>query len=644
MKFNKNEVIADQELTPTKPMPILVGQCLVRVPRVAYTGSATNNTELIKRAIIDSDARGTLIDVLSNTSTIEKIVAGAHGGSALVFIGATSSTFETYYSSVSSKLKGIPAVAGMAIATLLVDFMSQYGVVMASSEWSSILKRQGSITEDDLLELIVSDAATKAIAAIPKRGRTLSGRIPFSVFAQNIAEAFRAFVCELMIITNSQRGLISTLARIRDYVLREDDGIYGDKKVLFTESSTFKTLIQNVTVVELALKSVGTSSDPEMWAIEDQRLLSAIEHKSPDTAIETLSLNEVAKMVNSTLISDVYQNTASVILYPKAPEIRERRVYRELKTDKLAVYTKDQRFDYFFSNLDKTYLATESALSALKVAVAEKTDIEDTLSVYWLHDEDNSFDENIYRYYAMSVCRGVYVDVTTRTLFFSFDINSSKQSQRIPVTILNSGMSNNWYTVVSAAGKDIVASKPASYLTDAIIEAEKKRYIDIDETLVSKIDRSIQHVSLKYSQRKNASKAVTLDIDMFRELFAITKGTYIVTGLESVRWSFKLMAAAIEQVLAITGAPESYRLVETVKHLLSIESIVSDLIYQNLWREARNAQLDTSDIYNDIRLRLSIKESAYATYANSLGLPKLSFIGSTIGNNIQYFLEFVKER
>lgn len=639
MKIKKFVISDDTDLSSSSLSPLMLSSCLVRVPKVNYLSSGNNNLELISKCIISDEGRSTLLDVLSSPNIVGNILKGAHN-TPLIFIGATSASFETYHSSILSNVKGISAVSAAALAMLLVDFQKSYGVIMSSSDWVMIDTVKGKVTKDDIVTVLVAEVTAKALAALPKRGRELSGRVPFHIVAQNIVESFRTFVSELTIVGSLERGLMSTLARIRAYVTKEDGNLYGDKNQLFIHSDVFLKLAQNATLVELALASNGVASDAQLWSIEDIRLANALENHTDSNGIVLCSLNNVSKMVNSTVILDSIGVPSTVLLYPKIPEIRDRRIYRVLNSGQVSLYFKDSRFDFFFNPLNNMSKALQSAISAYKVVLADHADVNDDVTVRVLEDEENSFDADIYRYHAMNLCKGIFIDKSTNELAYSFELSSPAIAQKIPATLLNTGMTKNPMVVLGLASKDISATESASKIFDGIIEAEKSRYLSVSDEVYSSLERKPQTVSFKAFG--NLKTPANIEIDIFREIFSVTKGYYTVTGLNSVKWSYNFYCELLKGIFVEDGNKSTFRAVEPIRDILSLETTLNDVIYQTLWRFARDHKLDTSSIYNDIRIRLAIKEAAIKAFFNMMGFDQLPNIELVLKDHIQYFIEHVR--
>lgn len=639
MKIKKYYVSDNTDLSSSALSPIALSSCLVRVPKINYLSSGNNNLELVAKCIISDDGRATLVDFFSSPNQVANTLKVAHS-SDLIYMGATSASFETYHAAVLSTVKGVSAVAAATISMLLVDFHRSYDIVMSSSEWAMLDSVKGSVLKEDIVAVLVAEVTAKALAALPKRGRDLAGRVPVHIMAQNVVECFRSFVSELTIVNSLERGLMSTLARVKAYITKEDGNLYGDKNQLFVHSEAFLKLAQNATLVELALGTQGVASDAQLWMIEDQRLVNALDNHTDANGIRLCSLNSISKMINSTVIYDSIGVPSSVLLFPKVPDIRDRRVYRVLSSGQVSLYFKDNRFDFFFSPLNNISKALQSAIASYKVVLSDHADVTEEVSVRYLEDEKGSFDPAIYKYHAMNLATGLFIDKSTNELSYSFELSSPAVAQKIPATLLNTGMTKEFMTVIALASKDISATDTPSKLYDGVLEAEKCRYLSVSEDVYSTLERHPQTINFKAFSSK--STPANIEVDIFKEVFSITKGYYAVTGLNSVRWSYDFFCELLKGIFAEDADKGTFRAVEPIRDILNLESTLNDVVYASLWKFARDHKLDTSSIYNDIRVRLSIKEAATKAFINMLGFEPMPSVDKVIKDHIQYFIEYVR--
>lgn len=641
MKFAKIELDSKNVVTSNVTFPLDVSTCIISVPKIKYLRSNGDNFDLLKDSLKSDKVRNFLVDRLSNMNMISDILQAGHHNTNMVFIGATSASFDSYHEAILELYPNEDAASVMTLAVLLCDFMKQYGVIMDSPDWVMTKKLDISNKDDDILDCIIGGMVSKALATIPKRGRELSGRVPLAVCSQNILESFRGFVSELLTILAFTNDLNSLLARLRSYVLRESTDLYGDKARLFLEDHNFKTLAQNYTLVKKSLSHSGVASDATLWALEDARIVESLSKLEDQSSIEICSLNSLVKRLNILPITSIEGENSSVIIYPKLPNTVEHRYYRSLNSGQLTVFFGDTRLASLSTPLNKLEQISATSVSAMAVAISDKQTVDSKPTVYRLLGD--WFDPDIYEYVAAYFSDQVYVDTQSLQFLYSLDISSVRTNRNIVARILSNGLTDCMDAVLLLKGVNVTATEDVNKSFYGVLENERYKYLFTDSSVYSVVDRDEKFFEFSYTKNKQPTK-LRVDVDVFRQMFMITKGNYVATGLKPVAIHNALINACFEIISSLCDvANESYRWVDTYRSLLSIDNGMSKLAYQQLWRLAKDSKLDSHSLYTDIKFRLSVNEGTLRMLYDIFGMKLHDSFDKVLSKNIFAFTDLVRE-
>lgn len=630
MKIKRVELNpTDSFKNPTEDIKNLhVSNFLIRRQEILKFDTSDTSFEMMRKLIQDYSTREFLIAALGDLDAITKVVGKAHFAKEQIIIGSTNCSVESTYRAVLSVFKDAKGEHAALLSALLVNVSRLYGNLISGGDWVYMSQVKNLKKQDGVTSVIVENLALKAIAAIPKRGRELSGRIPISLWAQNIIEMYRGFISELMHLNAFVNDMHSFLARLRTYLLDTHMSTYGDQAQIFLTNDNFTYLSQNYTLIKMALENERVASHPTVWNLEDARIAEAIRGIDSSYGLDLVTKSELVKMFDMTRFDNVKGGAGQIFVFPSFPKAQEMRVYRELKSGGLRIFYGDSRLSSLtvpFSKVDDMVGSAIKSMTSLVCDLQSETEIPGVVKI-----DEHWGDQDLYEYLAVSLADGVAINKGS-----SNDIRFIINPERVVRTgiyierVVNEGMTDNVDVVLALCAQDVHSTYTESGF-DVMLESEKTKYMEIPEHTLTYLTKGELRANLSYKINKTQQK-VQIEINPLQHLYGIEKGNYVITGFKSYELKIQFISAVIDfldQYISDRVDDKDgdkirlldHRLQDLAYKLYSTNPATNALVLSSLWKVAKDRNLATDSVYNDALIGLSIREISMSLFLKLFGV------------------------